>query len=66
MTTVSAVAQRKGGVSKTTLAVSVAAEIDRLTKDVGLIQGSACHWAEPGNLSFPVYELEAETRPVGE
>jgi chromosome partitioning protein len=70
MTIVIAVAQRKGGVGKTTLAVSIAAEIDRLTKDVGLIdadsQRSACHWAEPGNLSFPVYELEAETRPVGE
>jgi chromosome partitioning protein len=65
-----AVAQRKGGVGKTTLAVCLAAELDRRLGEVGLIdadtQGSACQWAEPGNLSFPVYELDAETRPVAE
>jgi chromosome partitioning protein len=56
-----AVAQRKGGVGKTTIAVSVAGEIARRGRDVALIdsdpQTSACHWAEPGNLQFPVYEL---------
>nr|WP_157872648.1 ParA family protein [Bradyrhizobium sp. ORS 278] len=65
-----AVAQRKGGVGKTTLAVLLAAEIDRRTRSVGLIdadsQASACHWAELGHLSFPVYQLDPETRPVGE
>lgn len=70
MVTIIAVAQRKGGVGKTTLAVSVAAELDRETRSVGLIdadtQSSACQWAEPGNLSFPVYQLEAETRPVAD
>lgn len=70
MTCVIAVAQRKGGVGKTTLAINVAHELERHTRNVGLVdadsQGSACEWARPGNLSFPVYELDAETRPVGE
>ncbi|QDM22622.1 ParA family protein [Tardiphaga sp. vice154] len=70
MSTIIAVAQRKGGVGKTTIAVCVAGELLRHVSDVGLIdadsQASACHWAAPGNLGFPVYELEAESRPVGE
>lgn len=64
------VAQRKGGVGKTTVAVLLAAELDRRTGAVGLVdadsQASACQWAEPGNLSFPVYQLDPETRSVAE
>ncbi len=49
-------AQRKGGVGKTTLAV--AAEFTRRGKDGVLIdsapQRSACQWAELVNLAFPV------------
>jgi chromosome partitioning protein len=61
MSYVIAVAQRKGGVGKTTLAVSIAAELERRGTTVALIdsdpQRSACQWAEPGNLRFPVYEI---------
>ena len=74
MSLVIAVAQRKGGVGKTTLAVCLAAELDKHTGEVGLIdadtQGSACQWAEPGNLQFPIYEValtdQTITRWVGE
>jgi chromosome partitioning protein len=56
-----AVAQRKGGVGKTTLAVSIVAELHRRSKQIVLIdadpQRSACQWAEPGRLQFPVYEI---------
>jgi chromosome partitioning protein len=56
-----ALVQRKGGVGKTTLAVSVAGELHRRGRNVALIdsdpQQSACLWAEPGNLNFPVYEV---------
>jgi chromosome partitioning protein len=61
MTVIIAVAQRKGGVGKTTLAVSVAGELGKRGWDVALIdsdtQRSASQWAEPGNLHFPVYEI---------
>jgi GTPase SAR1 family protein len=61
MSHIIAVAQPKGGVGKTTLTVSVAAELHRRGKTVALVdadpQRSACQWAEPGNLQFPVYEI---------
>src|SRR5215469_6307826 len=68
MTDIIAVAQRKGGVGKTTLAVSVAAELRRRGRDVALIdsdpQSSACQWALPGNLEFPVYDMALSDQAV--
>jgi chromosome partitioning protein len=70
MSHVIAVAQRKGGVGKTTIAVSIAGEIARRGPDVALVDGdpqtSACHWAEPGNLEFSVYELALADQAVSE
>jgi chromosome partitioning protein len=55
------VAQRKGGVGKTTLAVCLAAELNSRGNTVVLIdadaQRSASQWAQSGNLQFPVYEV---------
>lgn len=55
------VAQRKGGVGKTTLAISIAAELCRRGKRATLVdadpQKSACRWAASGKLRFPVYEI---------
>ena len=68
MTEIIAVAQCKGGVGKTTLAVSVAAELRRRGPDIALIdgdpQGSACQWAKLGNLDFPVYEIALADQSV--
>ena len=62
------VAQAKGGVGKTTLAVAVAGELSRRGWDIALIdsdpQRSASQWAEPGNLHFPVYEIGLATETV--
>jgi chromosome partitioning protein len=70
MSRIIAVAQRKGGVGKTTLAVSIAAEAKKRGRDVALIdsdsQISACRWAELGNLDFPVYELTLDDQGVSE
>jgi chromosome partitioning protein len=64
MAAIIALAQRKGGVGKTTLAVNIGGEFCRRGLDVGLVdadpQRSACLWAEPGHLNFDV--LEASPR----
>jgi chromosome partitioning protein len=68
MSNIIAVAQRKGGVGKTTLAISVAAELSRRGRNVALIdsdpQASARHWALPGNLEFPVYDVALSDQAV--
>ena len=56
-----AVAQRKGGVGKTTIAVSLAAELAHRGMQVTLIDAdslcSASQWAELGRLNFPVRQI---------
>jgi chromosome partitioning protein len=68
MSCIIAVAQHKGGVGKTTLAISVAAELQKRGRSIALIdadpQRSACHWAELGKLHFPVYEIALADQAV--
>jgi chromosome partitioning protein len=70
MARIIALAQRKGGVGKTTLAVSLAAEIRRCGGEVALVdtdpQRSACDWAELGNLGFPVHGLSVEDASISD
>jgi chromosome partitioning protein len=68
MSAIIALAQRKGGVGKTTLAVNLAGELTRRGHNVGLVdadpQRSACVWAELGKLSFEVHEMSLGEEPV--
>jgi chromosome partitioning protein len=68
MTYTITVAQRKGGVGKTTLAICLAVELHGRGRKVALIdadpQRSACQWGNPGNLQFPVYEVALVNQPV--
>ncbi len=56
MARIISLAQQKGGVGKTTLAISIAGEIRRCGYSVAVVdtdpQGSACEWAAPGKLGF--------------
>ena len=62
------VAQLKGGVGKTTIAIAIAGELSRRDWDVALVdsdpQRSASYWAAPGNLHFPVYQIALATESV--
>jgi len=62
------IAQCKGGVGKTTLAVCIAGELKQRGRDVILVDSdphrSSCQWADPGNLGFPVREIVLDEQPV--
>jgi chromosome partitioning protein len=68
MSVVVTVAQLKGGVGKTTLAVALAAELARRSGSCALIdadpQRSATQWALPGRLPCPVYEMPLDDKSV--
>ncbi len=68
MSVILTVAQLKGGVGKTTLAVALAAELAKRSGSCALIdadpQRSAVQWALPGRLACPVYEMPLDDRPV--
>jgi chromosome partitioning protein len=70
MSVVVTVAQLKGGVGKTTLAVALAAELAKRNGSCALIdadpQRSAVQWALPGRLPCPVYAMPLEDMPVEE
>jgi len=59
------VAARKGGAGKTTVAIHLAGALSGRGYVVALVdadlQGSAAHWAELGQLPFPVHALPLET-----
>jgi chromosome partitioning protein len=62
--TIIAIVQQKGGVGKTTIAVSLAGELGRQGMNVDLVdadpQRSALAWAAPGRLPFRVSEIIIE------
>jgi len=68
MSYIIAVAQRKGGAGKTTVAISIAAELCRRGKDVALVdsdpQRSAFQWAKLGAPKFPIYEITLSNQNV--
>jgi chromosome partitioning protein len=68
MSEVITVAQLKGGVGKTTLAVAIAAELAKRSGSAALIdsdpQRSAAQWALPGQLACPVYGIPLGDTPI--
>lgn len=69
MRSVISVVQRKGGVGKTTIAISLAGELYRRGLLVDVIdadpQRSAAEWATPGRLPFRVSELPLKVGAAG-